>query len=237
MQLRPNILLVGGSGLLGKELQKLIECSSPSRKILDINKPIFNPGSLLNFNLIVLAAAYTDVVKAETEKELCYQTNVIGTRNLASLGIPMLYISTEYVFDGEKGNYSEEDYPNPQNFYAFTKLLGEYEATRTRSVIIRCLFKANPFKHGFGCVDQFTSGDYVDCIAKELSTAIKIFDKLPPILHIGSGKKSTFDLGRETRDIKPIKLKDIKTVKLPRDTSLNCSKWEKIKNENNKTRK
>jgi len=231
-----NILLTGGSGLLGKKLKHLLEVNwyAPQRKNFDITKPIIDHKSPLghcikDFDLIVHCAAFTDLVRAETEKELCYQTNVIGTRNLASLGIPMLYISTEYVFDGEKGNYSEEDYPNPQNFYALTKLLGEFESRRTRSVVLRCLFKARPFKHPAACDNQFTSGDYVDIIAPEIALAIKNFDALPPTIHIGTGRKSTFDLARQSRDVKPISILDVKTVKLPKDTSLNCSKWESLK--------
>ncbi len=226
------ILLTGGSGVLGRELQKYLSAYLSTRDTLDLTSLPHEwdyPGGV---NLIVHCAAYTDVAKAEIEKDLCYQTNVIGTRNLASLGIPMLYISTEYVFDGEKGNYSEEDYPNPQNFYSLTKLLGEYESRKSpRSVVIRCLFKPRPFEHDSGCVDQFTSGDYVDIIAKEIACAVEEFNRLPPTLHIGTGRKSTFDLAIMTRDVKPIKIEDIKSVKLPRDTSLKCSKWEAIKRE------
>lgn len=236
------ILLTGGSGLLGQELQKIFK-----RDGVDFSAPlkIWNGKPYLDitdselkgfwwepdFHLIVHCAAYTDVVKAETEKELCYQTNVIGTRNLASLGIPMLYISTEYVFDGEEGNYDENDYPNPQNFYALTKLLGEYESRRTKSVVARLLFKPRPFEHTAACVDMFTSGDYVDRIAQELVIAIKKFDHLPPTLHIGTGRKSIFELSRQTRITAPINREEIKMVRLPKDTSLNTTLWERIKNE------
>lgn len=232
------ILLTGGSGVLGKELIRLIDwCPvfAPPRQKLDVGQErtgFAQKDEFGNPELIVHLAAYTDVLKAETEKELCYQTNVIGTRNLAGLGIPMLYISTEYVFDGQKGNYSEEDYPNPQNFYALTKLLGEYESRRSpRSVVVRCLFKPRPFEHPAGCIDQFTTGDYVDVIAKEVALAVKLFNNLPLTLHIGTGKKSTYELARASKpDVRKITLADI-PVRLPKDTSLNTSKWETIKSE------
>ena len=236
------ILLTGGSGILGMELQKRIECFAPLRLEFDLNGNFdwlasrarksrffsedlsYHDRLIFGINgikLIVHCAAYTDVLKAETEKELCYQTNVIGTRNVTFLGIPMLYISTEYVFDGEKGDYNETDYPNPQNFYAFTKLLGEYEARRTRSVVIRCLFKPRPFEHECACIDQFTTGDYVEVMAKEIASAVSIFDSLPDTVHIGTEKKSTFELARRSKpDVKPCKLAEI-SVRLPRDTSLN----------------
>lgn len=227
------ILITGGSGILGTKLDHLLtengnELFCPGKCDLNINDP-FGTYSMKGIKLIVHCAAFTNLVLAEKEKELCYQTNVIGTRNLAKLGIPMLYISTEYVFDGEKGNYNEEAYPNPVNFYALTKLLGEYESRHTRSVVIRCLFKPNPFKHLFACADQFTTGDYVERIAPEIAHAIKIFDKLPPTIHIGFEKKSTFELARKTREVKPIKVEDVKEVKLPKDTSLDTSLWRSIR--------
>lgn len=231
-----SILLTGGSGLLGQELHKHIEFLSPLRENgWDIKhdwKSIYAFRNRLNkVKLIVHCAAFTDLVRAEQEKELCYQTNVVGTRNIASLGIPLLYLSTEYVFDGTKGNYAEEDHPNPLNFYALTKLLGEYEARKApRSVVVRCLFKPRPFKHEFACTDQHTSGDYVDKIAPEIAWAIKNFDRLPETIHIGTGRKSTYELARESRpDVKPCKVEDISSVRLPRDTSLNLTKWKEIR--------
>lgn len=233
------ILLTGGSGLLGQELQKHIKCFAPTRSQgWDITKSwndiffIKNTLKKSKPKLIIHAAAYTDLISAETNRDECYKTNVIGTRNLASLGIPMLYISTEYVFDGLKGNYEEAHYPNPLNFYAITKLLGEHESRRTRSVVIRCLFKPRPFEHEHACGDQFTSGDYMDIIAREIAQAVKIFDKLPGTVHIGTGRKSTLDLARQTRAVGEIKVDDIRGVRLPRDTSLNTTLWERIKNEN-----
>jgi len=233
-----STILTGGSGLLGQELQKHIKFLAPSHKEFDITKTDeqvirgnFNPDKD-RIDLIVHCAAFTDLVRAEKEKQLCYDTNVTGTRNLASLSIPMLYISTEYVFDGTKGNYEEKDYPNPKNFYALTKLLGECESRRTRSTVVRCLFKPRPFKHDAVCVDMFTSGDYVERIAQEIALAIKIFNKLPPTLHIGTGKKKLIDLARQTREVKEIRRDDVTGVRLPLDTSLNCSLWERIKNDN-----
>lgn len=222
------ILLTGGSGLLGKELQKHIDCLAPPRQILDITKPI-----LPKTDLIIHAAAYTDVVKAEKEKENCFNVNVIGTRLLANSKRNMIYISTDYVFDGHKGNYKEKDYPNPKNFYSLTKLMGEYEAlTNPKCKIIRCSFKPNPFKHEYAFTDQFISGDYVNVIAPEIARAVSLFDKLPRIIHIGTGRKCTFDLAKQTRDVKPIKTSDIKDVLIPKDVSMDCSLWESIKNDN-----
>lgn len=236
-----NILLTGGSGLLGKELQKHIKCRAPLRRlgydILDAEcwkTPCINMNTnkLIKYKLIVHCAAYTDVPKAEEEKKLCYETNVIGTRNLASLGIPMIYISTPYIFDGEKGMYRENDFPNPVNFYGLTKLLGEYESRKTKSVVIRCIFKPRPFSHPSGFTDQFYSALYVDDMAKEIAFAIKLFNNLPPTIHIGGKRLSSYEFARLSRDVTTTTRHNIPTVKFPKDVSLNTEVWEKIKNDN-----
>jgi len=232
------ILLTGGSGLLGTELQKHIECYAPPRTVLDVTMPGLHYCSLAEWalhetkmtdiDLIVHCAAYTDVAKAEIEKDLCYKTNVIGTRNMASLKIPMLYISTSYVFDGEKGNYNEKDYPNPVNFYGLTKLLGEYEAKNTKVRILRCLFKPSIYKHDIAPTDQFASPYHVEEMAKEVSIAIRLFDSLNAITNIGSYRQSLFNFARKTKEVKPCLLSDIKSVKLPKDTSLDCTLWRNL---------
>ena len=230
-----SILLTGGSGALGTELQKLEDFIAPSHKELDIT----SERSISDFfeeyspNLIVHCAAYTDVSKAETEKKKCYDINVRGTANLAKYGIPMVYISTEYVFDGEKGNYTEQDIPNPRNFYALTKLLGEFEVKRTQSLIIRTILKPKPFEHAAACTNQYTAGDYVDVIAKEIMITIDNFDFIfnysnHEILNIGTGRKSVFDLASQTREVIPITVETI-GIRLPKDTSLDLTKWNKFK--------
>ena len=81
-------------------------------------------------DVIVSAAAYTAVDKAETESSLAHAVNGVGARAVAraakALGVPLIHISTDYVFDGNKQDaYVEEDVPNPQGAYGRTKLAGE----------------------------------------------------------------------------------------------------------------
>lgn len=218
---------------MGRELQKHYQFLAPSHKEFDITDSASIDNYLKNkrafVDFIVHCAAYTDVSKAEIEKGLCYKTNVTGTGNIASLKMPMIYISTEYVFDGEKGDYKETDAPNPANFYSLTKLLGEFEAKRTDSIIVRTLFKPRPFEHPGACVDQYTTGDYVDVIAKEVIKVILNFKVFPKgIINIGTYKKSIYELAKQTRDVKPIN-RDTISVRLPRDTSLDLTQWHKIK--------
>lgn len=80
------------------------------------------------FGLVLHAAAWTDVDGAESDPAGAERVNVEGTRNVAALGAPIVYFSTDYVFDGTKGEpYVESDEPRPLSVYARTKLEGERE--------------------------------------------------------------------------------------------------------------
>ena len=222
------ILLTGGSGLLGSYIKSKINCFAPSQKELDITSSFLVHSSI---ELIVHCAAYTDVSKAEIQKELCYKTNVVGTRNIACLRVPTIYISTDSVFDGEKGRYTEEDVPNPVNFYCLTKALAE-ESIRTlkRYAIIRTTFRPRPFQWDKACINKYVSGDYIDVIGQYIVDFINNFNKYPNgVYHIGNRRKSLYEWASETKHVEPILLEDITNVKLPKDVSLNCSKWENLK--------
>ena len=224
------LLLTGGNGRLGTVLKTLRnDFICPAQEEMDITdaRSIENYCKGKKIDLIVHAAAYTDVDKAEIKRNDCFRVNVMGTMNLKSLGIPILYISTEYVFDGKKGNYKEDDRPNPLGYYAKTKYFGEYHMSRHKTA--RILFKPRPWPYESAYDNQFTSGDYTEEIAQELSKAIDLYDKLPRIIHIGTGRKSMYELALRTKpDVKPNKLTD---KKRPLDTSLDCSVWEGIKND------
>ena len=84
----------------------------------------------------------TNVDSCETQKDIAWDVNVDGTKNIVRAcgksGASLVYISTDYVFDGKKGNYAETDVPNPLNHYARTKLAGEMLAsTLDRHMILR----------------------------------------------------------------------------------------------------
>lgn len=222
------ILLTGGSGLLGRHLWPLLDCQAPSHAEFDVTHA---PWHLHGVTMIVHAAAYTDVARAEQDREGCFGVNAIGTLNMALLGLPLVYISTEYVFDGKYGNYGEEDGTNPVNVYGRSKELGERLAKYApRWLIIRTLFKPRPFKHPKALTDQLTTGDYVDVIAPMIAKAVMMFNWKRignTVLHIGTEKKTTFDLAKQTKEVEPITLQELCTP-LPRDTSLNCSRWRHL---------
>ena len=133
-----KILLIGGSGVLGSELMPKLEkggatvIAPPSEELSvifhsDIVQFLFND----KFDLVIHAAAITDVAYCE-EKENHAEAvlvNIMGTRNVCEAGrmtkTPVIYISSDYVFDGDLGHFSTDSPTNPQTFYGYTKLAGE----------------------------------------------------------------------------------------------------------------
>ena len=132
-----KVLVTGANGQLGydvvKELQKQnIECYGATRQDFDIVDFEATKKFITNYmpDAVIHCAAYTAVDKAEDEQGLCYLVNASATENIAEIckkiNAKMLYISTDYVFDGTKnGFYEVDDKPNPINVYGKTKLLGE----------------------------------------------------------------------------------------------------------------
>lgn len=130
-----RVYITGASGQLGKALARvadkdivLLGCDSFT-DICD-NKSISESIRISKPDLIIHAAAYTDVDRAETDAEAAFAVNCEATRNIAEicrdLECPMIYISTDYVFDGKKRSpYKTDDTPNPQSVYGKSKLAGE----------------------------------------------------------------------------------------------------------------
>lgn len=132
-----NILVTGSTGQLGSDVVKELlkrgySTLSPNRSELNLCSEDNIRNYILNSNCeaIVHCAAYTQVDKAEDEKDLCIKINATATKHIVKcakiLDIPMIYISTDYVFDGTKdGKYTENDETNPINIYGESKLAGE----------------------------------------------------------------------------------------------------------------
>ena len=145
-----KILLIGSQGQVGSELSKTLnslgELVCANRQILDLNEigQIRDYIQQVKPNIIVNAAAYTAVDKAESEQDLAYQINAIAPQIIAEeaekLGAILLHISTDYVFDGQKNTpYLETDITNPLGIYGQTKLAGEnkIKSTKVRYLILR----------------------------------------------------------------------------------------------------
>lgn len=236
-----NNCLIGGTGLLGPKLSLVGTTIAPPRSIYDLSKPetisdwwemCFERAEI---DTVILSAAYTNVAKANTEKDLVYEINVNGIRNSIrdilyfsereNRPLPrIVYISTDYVFNGKKGNYHPRDSidPVPNNYYALTKALGEM-AVRAypNHLVIRTSFCDGtkwPYEKAFD--DQFTSRDTVDIIAPKISALINNRWR-NGIIHVGTERKSVYDLAKRIDpNVKPMSRLEIQGVDIPYDTSL-----------------
>ena len=207
-------------------------------------------------DIVVHSAAYTDVDGCEIHRDRAYRVNYLGTKALAKLcrdqGIYMIYISTDYVFDGVKGMYVEEDIPNPVNFYGLSKLLGEIAVDillENRYCIVRVsgLYGYSPTgKKNFGInvlekllhseevkafYDQYLSPTYVPFLAQNI---VKLVEKeIRGVIHIAGERISRYEfallvakaLNKDTKLVKKISIEELKLLaKRPRDSSLDTSK-------------
>ena len=141
-----KLLVIGGSGLLGYKVAKM--ASNEHETFLTYNyrfiqiegctalkldkcdrKAVFELLEKINPDVVIDTAALHNVDYCETHPEGAWKVNVEGTRNVAEackkVGAKVIFISTDYVFDGTKGYYTEEDTPNPLSHYAKTKLEAE----------------------------------------------------------------------------------------------------------------
>jgi dTDP-4-dehydrorhamnose reductase len=236
-------LLTGGSGRLGTELRAElpalgIEVFAPARAELDVTRSETISKALERYNpdVVVHAAAYTDVSGAETEREACWETNVEGTSNvvrtLAGRQAKLIHISTDYVFWGDVGGYTEEDAPGPvRNYYALSKLVAEgVVQVRPDTLVIRTSFRPREWPYTVAFEDVYTSQDYVDVIAPEVALAVCYASSIPyEILHIATEHKSVYELARRRKpDVQPGSRRESK-VNLPEDISLDTRLWRTLK--------
>jgi len=253
---RKKILVTGSSGMFGSDLcvelsencevagldfsnrpSSIITC--PSFLECDITDRDKALESIVGSrpDLIIHAAAWTDVDGCEREPDKAEKVNGGGTRNVAQaaalLNVPLVYISTDFVFDGTKGSpYAEKDAPNPLNAYSRSKLEGEL-ATKTldKYTIVRSgwLYGSNgknfvdailagaKKKNELKVVDdQRGSPTYTKDLAKGINKLIGISLRgTKEIYHItNTGEVSRFDYAKEI-----LRLAGIKGVKVTPITS------------------
>lgn len=172
-----KILITGVSGLLGSNLAYYFR---ESHEILGLYNShpveienirthrvdILSDASLKNIvndfgpEIVIHCASLTDIDYCEANKEQTCRVNVLGTKNMVDSvegrNAKIIYISSDSVYSGGKGNYSETDQVNPQNYYGLTKYEGELEVLRRPDSLI---FRTNIF--GWNIQDKFSIAEWI----------------------------------------------------------------------------
>lgn len=140
-----KLLVTGASGLLGHRIVQLAlekgnevysvykehptNLGKPIKLDLTVKDQVSMTFAELKPQAIIHTAAYADVDGCEIKRDLAWKVNAEATKHIARasarVGSHLTCVSTDYVFDGERGYYSEEDQPNPISYYGYTKLMGE----------------------------------------------------------------------------------------------------------------
>ncbi len=225
-----RVLITGSNGLLG---QKLVKTFSSNHRTVGIdlrtesfitapnfsyqNISITEKGKLAELfasfepEAVINAGAYTDVDGCESNKNKAWEVNVEGVKNLIPLckknKARLVQLSTDYIFDGKKGPYSEEDTPNPEGYYGLTKLESERVISEGRidSLIVRTnvLYgKSLGRTHNFVLwliqklknkekvkivTDQYSNPTLADNLAQAIKEAVE--KNISGILNIAGGEK------------------------------------------------
>ena len=261
-----KILVTGAGGMVARAAIRHCQSigdkvSAYTRQNLDIadRKRVFEVLEREKFDAVLNCAAFTDVDGSETQIDRCYAANAVGVENLAlaskKTDCALVSISTDYVFDGTKGDfYTQRDTPNPQGVYAKAKLEGEIRARNaySRSIIVRSGWIFGEGGTNFLSVmhkllsegkrikairDSFGTPTFAKDLARRLRELAEL--DLPTIYHVtNSGAGTTFEtFAREVCLLKGFDLNLIESVSMkdlsrpaprPTDSRLSCLFSEKF---------
>lgn len=267
-----RIFITGGSGLLGNKIAEIALRNYEVYTGYCHNKPEF--GEPVKFDLtkerdleviykikpevIIHTAALTNVDECETNKELAYKINAEGTRRVVEiakdLGAFFVYVSTDYVFSGDKGRYKEKDEPNPIDYYGYTKLLGEKycDCIARPCVIYGAKPASGKVNFALWLIDKLRNEDEVKIITDQYITPtlntnlakmlLEIAEREPRgIFHLaGDTRISRYDFALRIADkfdldrdlIKPSRMEEMRWIaSRPKDSSLDTSKASRYLNE------
>jgi dTDP-4-dehydrorhamnose reductase len=208
-------------------------------------------------DIIIHMAAIGDLDLCEKNKALAWKTVVEPSIEIASIvtriNCFLIYLSTDYVFEGEKGNYKEYDVPSPINYYGFTKLLGEiaFRSSCTSYAIVRAssiygfghgrmnfakylLEKLKAGETAKALIDQYTSPTQATLLGRAIIEIAE--EKIEGIFHVVGERMSRYDfaikvaevLGLDKSLIRPTEMREMTWLaKRPRDSSLNYDETRK----------
>ena len=232
-----KVLVIGKDGQLGSELVKLIHDSrGTSRKgnsgiFLDLRNSSAIEDLIMKQmpDVVINAAAQTDVDGCENNRDYAYAINAKAVRNIARAcsvtGSYLIHVSTDYVFDGEKGSYNEEDVPNPINYYGISKAIGEaYALSYDDSLVIRTsgvygikmnfpLYVAKTLRENgtVNCIDSFYSPIHATMLAEAIKELME--KRFYGILNVSGDRISRYDFAMKIKETLKIETGSVKLAK------------------------
>ena len=231
-----KILVTGADGRFGSIL-KTIKTNKKfiftSRKQLNIlsTKSILKNIKKFKPNYILHLAGLSRPMSIHEKKLVkSIELNIIGTCNLvkeaSKMNIKLIYFSTNYVYPGIKGNYSEHDPVLPINNYAISKLGGECAVQMYKnSLILRISMTEKPFIHKEAFNDVEMNFMYHEDLAKNL---LKLINH-KGIINVGGLKNTVYNFAKkDNQNVKPVASKKIIGKQFPRKQTMNLNKYHKI---------
>ncbi len=233
-----KILITGATGKLGKallasDLQKRV-CLAPTRLEMDITKKeqVEAYCARHDFDAVIHCAAIASVAVCEKDPVSALQVNLIGTTNLiqAALkrGVRLVYISTDYVYPGVKGPYSEKDLTIPFTHYGWTKLGGEcaVNVISNHCIVRTSFFDPDNIPFDTAPSDAFCSKIPLPELA---GIIIKLLDsEFTGVINVGQERESLYAILKKYRpDIRPLTLDELSKglpVKRAVDSSLDITR-------------
>ena len=226
----PKVVVTGSDGRFGRILQKI------NRKFIFRNKNqlnILSPNSISKnlkkfkpSHILHLAGLSRPMKIHDKNINKSIDLNIIGTCNLvkeaSKKGIKVIYLSTSYVYPGNKGNYKEEDALKPWNNYSWSKLGGECAVQMYKnSLIIRLCMTEKPFLHSKAYANVKSNFIYQEDVANIIT---KILDK-KGIINVGGPSQTIYKFAKKNK--KKVK-KIFSKGEFPKRTDMNLKKLRKI---------
>ncbi len=244
-----KILLTGASGTLGSHILssgclRHTKVLAPGHEVMDITDKESVDGFFWknDFDAVIHCAAMARMKECEKNPQQSIITNIIGTANLvmaamekermAGVKIRFVHISTDGVYEGTKGNYSESDAARPYNRYGWTKLGAEAAVNLLSDFcIIRTgFFDPENIRFDDAPTDAFSSRIPVNELAKAIATMLE--NRFVGTINIGGERKSEYErLKKYKPTIKPAKLSEVMSglpFRLARDASMDTTMWKRI---------
>ncbi len=231
-----KIIITGGTGRFGNVLKKYKtkhKLFFPTKNQLDILN-ITNIKKYLKKTkpkiLIHLAGLSRPMKLHKTNIHKSIDLNIIGTANITKVcaehNVKLIYFSTNYVYQGIKGNYLETDPVLPVNNYAWSKLGGEASVQLYKnSLILRLSMTEKPFVHKKAFVNVKNSFLYHDEVVRILFKLIKS----KGVINVGGNVKNIYDfVKKDNPKVKKVFLKKKSNLDMPINSSINISKLKKI---------